>query len=54
MNSIYRNKCQLFTNTEIDDCISNLCASGSTCIDGTETYSCDCQEGHTGLLCDQS
>jgi len=37
----------------VDDCAGNTCQNGSTCIDGTDTYTCDCgSSGYTGLHCE--
>lgn len=37
----------------IDDCVSNACLNGSTCVDGTNGYSCDCgASGCTGMYCE--
>ena len=36
----------------IDDCLHVNCNNG-TCVDGDRTFTCECQPGHTGELCDQ-
>lgn len=36
----------------INECESNPCASGSTCVDGIASYSCVCQDGLTGPNCE--
>ena len=38
--------------TDIDDCVSNDCANGATCVDDTNQYSCTCAKGFTGKLCE--
>ena len=38
--------------TDIDDCVSNDCANGATCVDDTNQYSCTCAEEFTGKLCE--
>jgi len=35
----------------IDDCVFSRCANGATCVDGINQYSCICQDGFTGKLC---
>lgn len=37
-----------------DDCPAGAggCAAGSTCIDGINVFSCNCQAGYDGELCD--
>eukprot|EP00912_Choanoflagellata_sp_UC4_P001279 UC4_evm1s800 len=37
---------------DIDDCETNSCASGSTCIDLIDNYRCDCPEGRKGDMCE--
>ena len=37
----------------IDDCTGNLCQHGSTCIDGVNTYSCQCPANWEGRYCNQ-
>ena len=32
----------------IDDCISNHCDNGGTCVDLVDDYRCDCPSTHTG------
>lgn len=36
----------------INECATNPCASGSTCVDGIASYKCVCQEGLTGPHCE--
>lgn len=38
---------------EIDDCVESLCSDNSTCVDGTQTYTCECDKGFEGQFCDQ-
>lgn len=33
----------------INECASNPCLNGASCIDGEDAYSCHCQPGYTGL-----
>jgi len=35
----------------IDDCIGNLCQSGSTCVDLVQGYRCACLPGYSGQHC---
>jgi len=37
---------------EVDDCLSNDCANGATCVDSINQYTCTCPEGFTGKLCE--
>ncbi|NXN45661.1 FBLN7 protein, partial [Rhinoptilus africanus] len=35
----------------IDDCSSNPCANGGTCVDGNQSYTCLCHRGWSGPSC---
>lgn len=37
----------------INECASNPCANGSTCIDRINDYTCTCPPGYTGRQCDK-
>lgn len=39
--------------TNIDDCVENECKNGSKCVDGVNTYTCDCLPGYRGRFCDE-
>lgn len=34
-----------------DDCVGNHCLNNSTCIDGINTYTCECPPQFTGPFC---
>ena len=34
--------------TEIDECASDPCANGATCMDSLDMYECTCGDGYTG------
>ncbi|EMP30126.1 Neurogenic locus notch like protein 3, partial [Chelonia mydas] len=36
---------------EIDECQSQPCLNGGTCLDGVESYRCTCPQGYTGAQC---
>ena len=36
-----------------DDCRGHLCQHGGKCVDGVNTYSCDCPVNWTGEYCGQ-
>jgi len=40
-----------FNSIDIDDCASNLCENGGTCIDGINGYTCNCIDGFIGENC---
>lgn len=40
--------------TDINDCESNPCANGGTCIDGVNSYKCICSDGWEGAYCETS
>ena len=37
---------------DIDECSSNPCENGGTCIDGDNLYMCDCPTGFNGGNCE--
>ena len=37
-------------NVNVDDCKSNPCKNGATCVDGVNRYTCLCSAGYTGEL----
>lgn len=37
--------------TLTDDCVSAPCAHGATCVNGVGSFTCTCQGGFTGALC---
>lgn len=38
----------------INDCSSNPCSNGGTCLDGVNDYTCSCAPGYTGQNCELS
>ena len=36
---------------DIDDCVNHTCANGGLCVDGINTYTCNCSAGYTGVRC---
>ena len=36
---------------DIDDCLIHTCANGGLCVDGINTYTCNCSAGYTGERC---
>uniref|UniRef100_A0A8C5UAW4 Versican core protein n=1 Tax=Malurus cyaneus samueli TaxID=2593467 RepID=A0A8C5UAW4_9PASS len=43
----------IFSAADIDECQSNPCRNGATCIDGLNTFSCLCLPSYIGALCEQ-
>ena len=41
----------LFLVLDIDDCASAPCQNGGTCVDGINSYTCNCVYGYTGDHC---
>ena len=39
---------------DIDECDANLCLNGATCVDGTQSFECQCDEGYYGIRCEAS
>lgn len=42
----------IYCHENINDCISNPCRNGGTCIDGVNSFQCFCSDGWEGRLCD--
>lgn len=40
--------------SDINDCESNPCKNGGTCIDGVNSYKCICSDGWEGAYCETS
>ena len=36
----------------MNDCEEENCKNGGQCIDGVDSYSCNCANGYTGFHCD--
>ena len=41
----------VFFFLDIDDCVNQTCANGASCLDGVNSYSCNCAAGYTGVHC---
>ena len=39
---------------DIDDCASSPCQNGGKCIDGVASFTCQCDPGWAGDVCDES
>lgn len=37
---------------DIDECASQPCQNGATCIDGVSEFSCTCPPGYSGSYCE--
>ena len=42
----------LFRHLETDECQSNPCQNGGTCIDGVYNFTCVCSGYHVGSRCE--
>ena len=38
--------------SDINDCVNHSCANGAVCVDGMDSYSCNCAMGFTGAYCE--
>ena len=39
---------------DIDDCTSDSCLNGGACIDGVNSFTCNCRSGYSGAHCEHS
>ena len=37
---------------DVDECVSNPCLNQGKCTQGVDTFTCDCEEPYTGVMCD--
>ncbi len=37
--------------SDIDECLSDPCQNGGTCVDGVNGYTCSCLVGYAGVFC---
>ena len=37
---------------DVDECDSSPCQNGGTCVDGINSYTCDCDDGYKGPDCE--
>ncbi len=40
--------------SDINDCRKHSCRHGGTCVDGINSFSCNCSEGFSGMTCETS
>lgn len=40
--------------TDIDECASNPCLNGATCLDRLNHFQCECMPGYSGTLCERN
>ena len=39
---------------DVDDCLGDPCGDHGTCVDRVATFTCTCQSGYDGSLCENS
>ena len=47
------NSCYIIS-ADTDDCATNPCENGGTCVDGVNSHTCTCVEGYEGSNCETS
>ena len=40
--------------SDIDECDSNPCQNDGQCVDGVNSYTCECSSGYSGINCEIS
>ena len=40
--------------TDVDDCDPNPCLNHGKCVDGVDSYECECPKGFARMNCDES
>ena len=40
------------SSLETDECASSPCQNGGTCVDGVNSYTCNCNVGYAGANCE--
>ena len=40
--------------TDVDECVSGPCQNGGSCVDGVDSYECNCSDGWAGENCETS
>lgn len=50
---MWNNGSVCFVSADVDECQSNPCLNGATCLDGVNSFSCLCLPSYTGELCEQ-
>lgn len=48
----YHGQCFLFIPVDRDDCNPDPCQNGGNCVDGIDTFTCQCSAGLDGPTCD--
>lgn len=42
----------VYFSSDINDCVNHTCQNGAPCVDGIDSYSCNCTAGFTGAYCE--
>ena len=50
MNNFFSLLCNFFS--DIEDCANHRCTNGALCVDGINSYSCNCTAGFSGVYCE--
>lgn len=50
---MWHNESLCFVSADVDECQSNPCLNGATCLDGVNSFTCLCLPSYAGHLCEK-
>ncbi|XP_033104226.1 low-density lipoprotein receptor-related protein 4-like isoform X2 [Anneissia japonica] len=53
-NKVFEESGSFVRFTYIDECASDPCVNGGSCVDGWSGYTCECAFGYSGVICEEA